>query len=113
MTPQSRRLLVVLAVAVPSLLAGRAVVDALSAWWWAASISPEALATMVRWRLLELTSLVVVLAVAVLFWWGQYLGVRRCIAATGAEEPRSPETRTSSLIAAVLAGALALLTVLL
>jgi len=113
MTPQSRRLLVVLAVAVPSLLAGRAVVDALSAWWWAASISPEALATMVRWRLLELTSLVVVLAVAVLFWWGQYLGVRRCIAATGAEEPPSPETRTSSLIAAVLAGALALLTVLL
>lgn len=113
MTPQSRRLLIVLAVAVPVLLAGRATVDALSSWWWAASISPEALATVVRWRLLELALLVVVLLVAVLFWWGQYLGVSRSLAAISPEQQRTPDVPTTRLIAAVLAGALALVTVLL
>ncbi len=114
MTPRSRRLLTLLGIAVPVLLIGRALADAVTAFWWASSISSDAVAGLARWHLLRSGVFIVVLLVTVFYWFGHYLGVRRLpdSARPLANSDASPGL-TVQTFAAILAAALVVITMLL
>lgn len=85
MTPRARRLVAVAAVLVLLLFVGRWLVGFLTDRWWAAAISPEALAAVTRWHLLGLALDAGAVLIASAWFAAQALLVARAIGSVQVE----------------------------